>query len=59
MLHVVCNSNTLGQVEDVRDGICVDPHLCRGTPHEKYSSCTKGLVRVGETVGRCEKWMNG
>ena len=36
--------------ELVRDGICVDPPLCRGTSQGKYSSRTKGHVRVGEIV---------
>ena len=36
----------------MRDGICVDPPLCRGTSHGKWSSCTEGLVRVGEIVGK-------
>ena len=37
----------------VRDGICVDPPLCRrGTSQGKYGSCTKDLVCVGETVGK-------
>ena len=36
----------------VREGICVDPPLCRGTSQGKYGSCTKGLVCVGENVGK-------
>ena len=36
----------------VRDGICVDPPLCRGTSQGKFSSCTEGLVCVGEIVGK-------
>ena len=36
----------------MRDGICVDPPVSRGTSQGKYSSCTKGLVRVGEIVGK-------
>ena len=36
----------------MRDGICVDPPLCRGTSHGKYGSCTEGLVFVGEIVGK-------
>ena len=35
-----------------REGICVDPPLCRGTSQGKYSSCTEGLVCVGEIVGK-------
>ena len=35
-----------------RDGICVDPPLCRGPSQGEYSSCTKGRVRVGEIVGK-------
>ena len=35
-----------------KDGICVDPPLCRGTSQGKYGSCTKDLVCVGETVGK-------
>ena len=36
----------------VRDGICVDPPLCRGTSQCKYGSCTQDLVCVGEIVGK-------
>ena len=36
----------------VRDGICVDPPLCRGTSQGKYGSSTTALVCVGETVGK-------
>ena len=36
----------------MRDGICVDPPLCRGTSQGKCGSCTKDLVCVGETVGK-------
>ena len=36
----------------MRDGICVDPPLCRGTSQGKYGSCTKALVCVGEVVGK-------
>ena len=35
----------------MRDGICVDPPLCRGTWQGKYGSRAIGLVCVGETVG--------
>ena len=35
----------------VRDGICVDPPLCRGSSQGKYGSCSKSLVCVGEIVG--------
>ena len=34
------------------DEICVDPPLCRGTSQGKYGSCAKGLVFVGEIVGK-------
>ena len=36
----------------MRDVICVDPPLCRGTSQGKYGSCTKDLVCVGEIVGK-------
>ena len=36
----------------MRDGICVDPPLCRGTSQGKYGSSTTALVCVGETVGK-------
>ena len=36
----------------MRDGICVDPPLCRGTSQGKYGSCAKDLVCVGGTVGK-------
>ena len=36
----------------VRDGICVDPPLCRGTSQGKNVSSTKDLVCVGEDVGK-------
>ena len=36
----------------VRDGICVDPPLCRGTSQGLYGSRIIGLVRKGETVGK-------
>ena len=36
----------------VRDGTCVDPPLCRGTSQGTYGSSTKGLVCVGEIVGK-------
>ena len=36
----------------VRDGMCADPPLCRGTSQGKYGSCTKGFVCVGEAVGK-------
>ena len=35
----------------VRDGIYVDPPLCRGASQCKYGSST-ALVCVGETVGK-------
>ena len=35
----------------MRDGICVDPSLCRGTSQGRYGSRIKDLVCVGETVG--------
>ena len=36
----------------VRDGICVDPPLCRGTSQGKYGSRIIDLVCAGETVGK-------
>ena len=36
----------------VRDGICVDPQLCRGTSQGTYGSRIIGLVCKGETVGK-------
>ena len=36
----------------MRDGICVDPPLFRGTSKGKYGSYIKGLVDVGEIVGK-------
>ena len=36
----------------MRDGICVDPPLCRGTSQGKCGSSTIDLVCVGETVGK-------
>ena len=33
----------------MKNGICADPPLCRGTSQGKYSSCAKGRVRVGRT----------
>ena len=36
----------------VRDGICVEPPLCRGTSQGKYGSKAIDLVCVGETVGK-------
>ena len=36
----------------VRDGICVDPPLCRGTSKGFYGSRTIELVCKGETVGK-------
>ena len=41
----------LSEEGDVRDAICVDPPLCRGTSQGKYGSMTIGLEFVGETVG--------
>ena len=35
-----------------RDGICVDPPLCRGTSQGKCGSNTAALVCGGETVGK-------
>ena len=39
----------------VRDGICVDPPLCRGTSQGKCGSSTTALVCVGETVGKIRR----
>ena len=36
----------------MRDGICVDPPLCRGTSQGTYWSMIMGLVCEGETVGK-------
>ena len=36
----------------MRDGICVDRPLCRGTSQGKYGSRATGLVCVGESVGK-------
>ena len=36
----------------VRDGICVDPPLCRGTSEGICGSKIIGLVCKGETVGK-------
>ena len=36
----------------MRDGICVDPPLCRGTSQGKYGSRTVDLVCAVETVGK-------
>ena len=36
----------------MREGICVDPLLCRGTSQGQFSSCTKNLVCVCEIVGK-------
>ena len=44
-------STDLGS-EPVRDGICVDPPLCRGTSQGKFGSRTTDVVCVGETVGK-------
>ena len=36
----------------VRDGICVDPPLCRRSSQGKYASCAKGLGCGGENAGK-------
>ena len=36
----------------MRDGICVDPPLWRGTSQGKYGSRAIDLVCAGETVGK-------
>ena len=36
----------------MRDGICVDPPLCRGTSQGFYGSRIIGLVCKRETVGK-------
>ena len=36
----------------VRDGICLDPPLCRGASQGMYGLRIKGLVCEGETVGK-------
>ena len=44
-------STDLGS-QPVRDGICVDPPLCRGTSQGDCGSRTIDLVCAGETVGK-------
>ena len=39
----------------VREVICVDPPLCRGTSQGKYSSCAKSLVCVCEIVEKSRR----
>ena len=39
----------------MRDGICVDPPLCRGTSQGKDGLTIIGLVCEGETVGKIGK----
>ena len=34
----------------MRERICVDPPLCRGTSQGIYGSCTERLVYIGEIV---------
>ena len=36
----------------VRDGISVDPPLCRGSSQGKYGSWVKGVGCEGENVGK-------
>ena len=48
----VCFDPNFSPFHSVRDGICVDPPLCRGTSQGKYGSCAKGLVCVGEIIGK-------
>ena len=36
----------------MRDGICVEPPLCRGTSQGNYGLRTIDLVCAGETVGK-------
>ena len=36
----------------MRDGICADPPICRGTLQGKYGSGIIDLVCAGETVGK-------
>ena len=38
----------------MRDVICVDPPLCRGTSQGKHGSRAIDLVCAGETVGKIE-----
>ena len=47
-----CQSHTQIHTQTVRNEICVDPPLCRGTSQCKYGSCTEGLVCAGEIVGK-------
>ena len=47
---VETNTRKMETLKDVRDGICVDPPLCRGTSQGKKRSCAEGLLCAGETV---------
>ena len=43
----------------MRDRICVDSPLCRGTSQGKYGSRIIGLVCTGRPSERYERWMKG
>ena len=47
-----CSYGSVSSVFCVRDGICVDPPLCRGTSQGKYGSRIIDVARVSETVGK-------
>ena len=44
--------DTRPNAPNVRDGVCVDPPLCRGTSQGKYGSRIIGLGCEGDTVGQ-------
>ena len=49
-----CHPHILTEITlvSVRDGICVDPPLCRESSQGKYGSCAKRLGCEGENVGK-------
>ena len=51
-LSLFCRGAALPPPSFVRDGICVDPPLCRGTSQGVFGSRIIGLVCEGETVGK-------
>ena len=50
--RMACGGHWRGSPKVVRDGICVDQPLCRGTSQGKYGSRSLDLVCAGETVGK-------
>ena len=52
MWHISSSQPSPELDDDVRDGIRVEPPLCREPSQGKYGSCTKDLVCVCETVGK-------